>query len=373
MKVGSPKESKEQEYRVGLTPKSVRALIKDGHEVWIEHHAGIGIGASDDEYVAAGAQIAADIDDLFAIAELIIKVKEPNRAERQLLRPHHTLFTYLHLASDPEQTRDLLASQATCIAYETVTAADGSLPLLTPMSEIAGRLAVQEAAAHLCKHHGGMGVLLGGATGVEPAHVVIIGGGVVGSNACKIALGLGAKVTILDRSKAKLQSLSKKFAGEVNCVESTTEAIATYVKAADLLIGAVLIPGSKAAKLITSAMVKTMKPGSVIADVAIDQGGCCENSRPTTHTEPTYVVDGVIHYCVANIPGAVARTASSALNIATLPFARALATKGTREALMADAHLRAGLNICRGQVTNAEVARDLGLAYVAPEQLVAQL
>lgn len=373
MQVGSPKESKEQEYRIGLTPKSVRELIKDGHEVWIEKDAGAGIGASNEDYFAAGAQIAANIGDLFDRVELIVKVKEPNSSERKLLRPHHTLFTYLHLASDPEQTRDLLSSQATCIAYETVTDADGHLPLLTPMSEIAGRLAVQEAAAHLCKHHGGMGVLLGGATGVEPAHVVIVGGGVVGSNACKIALGLGAKVTVLDKSQSQLARLNKKYAGAINCVESTPEALATYVKAADLLVGAVLTPGGKAAKLITSAMVKTMKPGAVIVDVAIDQGGCCENSRPTTHTHPTFVVDGVIHYCVANIPGAVAKTASAALNIATLPFTRALAGKGIRQALTANPHLLAGLNICRGQVTSPEVARDLGLPYTDPKSLLTEL
>lgn len=373
MKVGSPRETKVQEYRIGLTPKSVHALVKDGHEVWIEQDAGLGIGASNDEYLAAGAHIASSAEDLFAKVDLIIKVKEPNHNECQLLGAHHTLFTYLHLASDPAQAADLLASEATCIAYETVTDADGHLPLLAPMSEIAGRLAVQEAAAHLGKHHGGMGVLLGGATGVEPAHVVIIGGGVVGSNACKIALGLGAKVTVLDRSPTQLERLRKRYGGEINCVESTPEALATYVKAADLLVGAVLIPGGKAAKLISSAMVKTMKQGAVIADVAIDQGGCCENSRPTTHTEPTFVVDGVIHYCVANIPGAVAKTASSALNIATLPFIRALAGQGIRAALIADPHLRAGLNIYRGKVTSAEVARDLGLPYTAAESLLTEM
>ena len=338
MKIGSPKESKEQEYRVGLTPKSVSALIGDGHDAWIEHNAGAGIEASDDDYLEVGAQIAANIADLFAQVDLIVKVKEPNSSECALLQPRHTLFTYLHLASDPEQARNLIASKATCIAYETVMDTDGHLPLLTPMSEIAGRLAVQEAAAFLGKHHGGMGVLLGGATGGEPAHVVIVGGGVVGRNACKIALGLGAKVTILDRSQLQLDRLHKQYAGAINCVESTPETLAIYVKAADMLVGAVLIPGSKAAKLITSAMVKTMKPGAIIVDVVVDQGGCCENSRPTTHTNPTCIVDGVIHYCVANIPGAVARTASAALNIATLPFTRALANRGVREALKGDIH-----------------------------------
>ena len=373
MKIGSPKESKEQEYRVGLTPKSVSALIRDGHDVWIEHNAGAGIGASDKDYLEVGAQITANIAELFDQVDLIVKVKEPNSSECALLQPRHTLFTYLHLASDPEQAKNLIASKAICIAYETVTDTEGHLPLLTPMSEIAGRLAVQEAAAFLGKHHGGMGVLLGGATGGEPAHVVIVGGGVVGRNACKIALGLGARVTILDRSESQLDRFRKQYAEAINCVESTAETLAIYVKAADMLVGAVLIPGSKAAKLITSAMVKTMKPGAIIVDVAIDQGGCCENSRPTTHTNPTYIVDGVIHYCVANIPGAVARTASAALNIATLPFTRALANKGVREALKADIHLRAGLNICRGRVTNADVARDLGLNYTDPTSLLGDL
>jgi len=373
MKIGSPKESKDQEYRVGLTPKSVKSLTAGGHQVCIETGAGEGIGAADADYIAAGAAIVASIDAVFEQAELIIKVKEPNRAERQLLRPHHTLFTYLHLASDPEQANDLIASKSICIAYETVTDANGRLPLLTPMSEIAGRLAVQEAAAHLCKHHGGMGVLLGGASGVEPAHVVIASGGVVGSNACKIALGLGAKVSILDKSRQQLDKLQQKFGSEVNCVESTPESLAAYVEVADLLVGAVLVPGARAVKLITSAMVKKMKTGAVIADVAIDQGGCCENSHPTTHTHPTFVVDGVIHYCVANIPGAVAKTASLALNIATLPFIHALASKGTKAALESDAHLLAGLNICRGQLVREEVAHDLGLAYTPAATVLATL
>lgn len=373
MKIGSPKESKDQEFRIGLTPKSVASLIRDGHEVWIEKDAGLGIGANDSAYTDLGAHIAQDISELFERSDLIIKVKEPNRAERALLKPRHTLFTYLHLASDPEQTQDLIASGATCIAYETVTDADGRLPLLTPMSEIAGRLAVQEAASHLGKHRGGMGILLGGATGVEPGHVVIIGGGVVGSNACRIALGLGAKVTILDRSETQLDRLRAKFPDTVNCVLATPESIQTYVTIADLLVGAVLIPGGKASKLITAAMVKTMKPGAVIADVAIDQGGCCETSRPTTHTTPTYVVDGITHYCVTNIPGAVAKTASMALNIATLRFILALANRGTRAALEADAHLRNGLNVCRGQVTSKEVAQDLGLPYTDPMAVIASL
>lgn len=363
MKIGCPKESKDQEYRVALTPKSVKTLVDDGHEVWVEHDAGLGISCSDADYVAAGAQIAADADAVFAAAELIVKVKEPNHAERLLLKPEHTLFTYLHLASDPEQTRELIESDAVCIAYETVTDDAGTLPLLTPMSEIAGRLSVQESATHLGKHNGGMGVLLGGATGVPAAHVVIIGGGVVGMNACKIALGLGAKVTILDTSEQRLQQLNEQFSGQVNCVKSNEETLAQNAIDADLLIGAVLVPGGAAAKLIPASLVTQMKAGSVIADVAIDQGGCCENSRPTTHSKPTFVVDGVVHYCVANIPGAVPKTASEALNNATLPYVRELASKGSYAALSENAHLCNGLNVCKGKVTRPEVARDLGLPF----------
>lgn len=363
MRIGCPKESKDQEYRVALTPKSVKTLVDDGHEVWIERSAGLGISCSDEDYEAVGAKIAVDADALFAAVELIVKVKEPNHAERMRLTPEHTLFTYLHLASDPEQTRELIESNAVCIAYETVTDDQGTLPLLTPMSEIAGRLSVQEAAAHLGKHNGGMGVLLSGATGVPAAHVVIVGGGVVGMNACKIALGLGAKVTILDKSEQRLQQLNEQFDSQVNCVTSTEETLALYAIDADLLIGAVLVPGGAAAKLIPASLVKKMKPGSVIADVAIDQGGCCENSRPTTHNDPTFVVDGVIHYCVANIPGAVPKTASEALNNATLPYIRELANKGARAAMTENKHLLNGLNVCRGMVTRPEVAKDLGLSY----------
>ncbi len=363
MKIGCPKESKEQEFRVALTPKSVQTLVNDGHEVWVEHNAGLGIACSEEDYRLAGAMIATDAEQLFASVELIVKVKEPNHAERMLLKPEHTLFTYLHLASDPEQTQELLKSNAVCVAYETVTDDEGSLPLLTPMSEIAGRLSVQEAAAHLGKHYGGLGVLLGGATGVEAAHVVIIGGGVVGSNACKIALGLGARVSILDTSEARLKQLQQQFSGDINCVLSTAESLETYAMEADMLVGAVLVPGGAAAKLISSSLVKKMKPGAVITDVAIDQGGCCENSRATTHQDPTFVVDGVIHYCVANIPGAVPKTASEALNNATLPFIQDIANKGCKAALLENVHLRNGLNICKGLLTRPEVARDLGLDY----------
>ena len=375
MRIGSPKESKAQEFRVGLTPASVRILVNDGHEVWIEHNAGLGIGSDDSDYLTAGAQIAADTAQLFQNSDLLIKVKEPNREERALLLPRHTLFTYLHLASDPEQTAELIASQAVCIAYETVTNDAGGLPLLTPMSEIAGRLSVQEAANHLEKHHGGMGILLGGASGVEPANVVIIGGGVVGSNACRIALGLGANVTILDRSETRLEQLKQQFNerstallnGKFDCLLSTPEVLEQSVIAADLVVGAVLIPGSAAAKVISSSLVKKMKPGAVIADVAIDQGGCCENSRPTTHDDPTFVVDGVIHYCVANIPGAVPKTAAAALNNATLASIRELASKGTEAALAENPHLRNGLNVYRGKLTRPEVAEAQGFEAVSAE------
>ncbi len=373
MNIGCPKESKDQEYRVALTPNSVRTLVNDGHDVWIEHDAGLGISCSDADYEAAGAQIASDADALFAAAELIVKVKEPNHVERLRLKPEHTLFTYLHLASDPDQTRELIESNAVCIAYETVTDDKGTLPLLTPMSEIAGRLSVQEAAAHLGKHNGGLGVLLGGATGVAASHVVVIGGGVVGMNACKIALGLGAKVTVLDRSEERLKQLREQFSGQVNCVISNEETLAENAIDADLLIGAVLVPGGAAAKLIPASLVKKMKPGSVIADVAIDQGGCCENSRPTTHKDPTFVVDGVIHYCVANIPGAVPKTASEALNNATLPYIRELANKGTQKALTENRHLRNGLNVCKGRLTRPEVAKDLSLPYTDAETALKEI
>ncbi len=370
MKIACSKESKDQEFRVALTPKSVKTLIDDGHEVWIETQAGAGISCSDEDYKSVGAKIAKGVGELFARGELIIKVKEPNHAERMLLRPEHTLFTYLHLASDPDQTRELIDSDAVCIAYETVTDENGTLPLLTPMSEIAGRLSVQEAAAHLGKHNGGMGILLGGATGVPGAHVVIIGGGVVGENACKIALGLGAKVTILDRSEKRLQQLTDKYSDRISCVISTAASLEQYALDADLLVGAVLVPGGAAAKLISAELVKKMKPGSVIADVAIDQGGCCENSRATTHKDPTFIVDGVIHYCVANIPGAVPKTASEALNNATLPYVRELASKGIHNALAENKHLLNGLNVCKGKLTRPEVAADLDLEFTEAEKAI---
>lgn len=366
-RIGCPKESKAQEHRVGLTPESVASLTAAGHEVWIEHQAGAGIGCDDQAYRNAGANIGATIDEVFANAELIVKVKEPSASERQKLEARHTLFTYLHLASDPEQTHDLIASNAVCIAYETVTDSAGHLPLLTPMSAIAGRLAVQEAVIHLERHHGGLGVLLSGAPGVASESVVIIGGGVVGSNAARIALGLGGQVTILDRSESKLGELDSRFGGKIHCELSTPESVEKYVKPAALVVGAVLIPGGRADYVISSDLVKKMRPGSVIADVAIDQGGCCENSRPTTHDDPTFVVDGVIHYCVANMPGAVPLTSSKALNNVTLPFIQTLADKGARAALAEDPHLLNGLNVCRGKLTHPEVADDLGLEYTSGE------
>ena len=370
MRIGCPKESKQQEFRVGLTPRSVATLVEDGHEVWMEHNAGIGIGCDDASYRKAGATIADNIGQLFEAVELVVKVKEPNAEECRLLRPEQTLFTYLHLAASADLTHALMRSQATCIAYETVTSDEGGLPLLMPMSEIAGRVSVQEAAVHLEKHRGGMGVLLSGATGVEPCKVIVIGGGVVGSNAARVAAGLGADVTILDRSEEKLKQLGKQFGKSVKTTISTPESIAELVVDAHLVVGAVLLPGGKATTVLPSALVKKMRPGSVIADVAIDQGGCCENSRPTTHQDPVFTVDGVIHYCVANIPGAVPVTASEALNLATLPCIRTLADEGIEAALQEDSHLRNGLNVYRGKLTRPEIGKDLGIEATAAQDLL---
>jgi len=370
MFVGVPKEIKNHEYRVGLTPASVRELVSQGHTVLVEHNAGAGIGASDDEYRAAGATVLPTAKEVFAQSEMIVKVKEPQAAERAMLRPDQLLFTYLHLAPDPEQAKDLLASGATCIAYETVTAADGSLPLLAPMSEVAGRMGIQAGAHCLEKAAGGRGVLLSGVPGVEPGKVVILGGGIVGSNAALVAAGMGADVTVLDRSPAVLRRLAAQFGTRVKTVHANKESVEAAVCQADLVIGAVLIPGAAAPKLVTRAMLPKMKPGSVIVDVAIDQGGCCETSEATTHDAPTYVIDGVVHYCVANMPGAVARTSTYALNAATLPFALALANKGWKAAVRDDAHLRRGLNISGGKLTCKEVAEALNLPYTAPETLI---
>lgn len=370
MFVGVPKEIKNHEYRVGLTPASVRELVSQGHTVLVEHGAGAGIGASDEEYRAAGATVLPTAKEVFAQSEMIVKVKEPQAAERAMLRPDQLLFTYLHLAPDPEQAKDLLASGATCIAYETVTAADGSLPLLAPMSEVAGRMSIQAGAHCLEKAAGGRGVLLSGVPGVEPGKVVILGGGIVGSNAALVAAGMGADVTVLDRSPAVLRRLAAQFGTRVKTVHANKDSVEAAVCQADLVVGAVLIPGAAAPKLVTRAMLPKMKPGSVIVDVAIDQGGCCETSEATTHDAPTYVIDGVVHYCVANMPGAVARTSTYALNAATLPFALALANKGWKAAVREDVHLRRGLNISAGKLTCKEVADALNLPYTAPETLI---
>jgi alanine dehydrogenase len=368
MLIGVPKEIKVREYRVGLTPTSVRELSALGHQVIVEHDAGAGIGMDDADYERAGATIVANARDVFDRAEMIVKVKEPQVAERKMLRPEHVLFTYLHLAPDPEQTADLVKSGATCIAYETVTSPSGGLPLLAPMSEVAGRMSVQAGAYFLEKAHGGHGVLLGGVPGVDPAKVVVLGGGVVGTHAVHIALGMGADVWVIDRNVDVLRRLWSHFGRPLNTVFSTRDAIDRHLRDADLVIGGVLIPGAEAPKLITREHVRTMRTGSVIVDVAIDQGGCAETSRPTTHDEPTYVVDGVIHYCVANMPGGVPKTSTHALNNATLPFVVALANKGWQRALGEDRHLRNGLNVWNGKVTCEPVAEALGYDYVPPER-----
>jgi alanine dehydrogenase len=363
MKIGVPKEIKIHEYRVGLVPAGVLELVRAGHEVQVETGAGSGIGFEDAHYQAAGATIAASAADIFRASELIVKVKEPQISECRQLRAGQVLFTYLHLAADREQTLALLASGVTAIAYETVTAPDGSLPLLTPMSEVAGRMSVQVGAHCLQKANGGFGVLLGGVPGVAPAKVVILGGGVSGTHAAEMAVGLRADVTVVDRSVKRLRELSSLFNNQLKTVYSTEHAIAELVQGADLVIGAVLIAGAAAPKLVSAAMVATMKAGAVLVDIAIDQGGCFETSRPTTHAEPTYLVGGVIHYCVTNMPGAVPRTSTVALTNATLPYVRALADRGWRAATAADAGLSRGLNIHAGQVTHGAVARALDLPY----------
>lgn len=366
MLIGVPKEIKVHEYRVGMVPASVREAVAHGHNVIVESGAGLGIGVADDAYRAAGATIALGVEDIFARADMIVKVKEPQAKERKLLRPGQILFTYLHLAPDPDQTRDLIDSNAICIAYETVTSGHGSLPLLAPMSEVAGRMAVQAGAHCMEKEQGGMGSLLGGVPGVAPARAVIIGGGVVGNNAARIAVGMEAEVVVIDRSLEVLRRLDDLFGSRIKTIFSTHSSIEHYVISADLVIGGVLIPGAAAPKLITAEMVKRMKQGSVIVDVAIDQGGCCETSRPTTHADPTYTVDGVVHYCVANMPGAVARTSTFALNNATLPFILELADKGYRAALKDNVHLRNGLNVMGGKITCEGVAKALGYSYSDP-------
>jgi alanine dehydrogenase len=368
MLIGVPKEIKDNEYRVGLVSSSVRELTAKGHRVLVERGAGQGAGLTDDDYKAAGAEVAAGADDIFARAELVVKVKEPLTAERKKLRRGQMLFTYLHLAPDRAQTEDLIASGVSAIAYETVTSVHGSLPLLTPMSEVAGRMAPHVGARCLEKENGGRGILLGGVPGVPPADVVVLGGGVAGTHATVISAGMGASVTVVDRNPEALRRIASQLGPHVRTVFSTADAVEATCRRADLVIGTVLVPGAAAPKLVSEATVKAMKPGSVIVDVAIDQGGCAETSRPTTHSNPTYVVHDVVHYCVTNMPGAVARTSTFALNNATLPFVLALADKGLRRALNEDVHLRNGLNVHDGVVTCRAVAEALGLKYTPAEQ-----
>jgi len=364
MRIGTVREIKNHEYRVGLTPESACELVSHGHEVWVETGAGLGIGASDRDYQAQGAVIQPDAATIFAGCEMVVKVKEPQAAERAMLREGQVLYTYLHLAPDPEQTTDLVKSGVTAIAYETVTGPGGTLPLLKPMSQVAGRMSIQAGATALEKAHGGRGVLLGGVPGVMPGKVVVIGGGVVGFNAAQMAVGLGADVTILDRSPDALERLGIHFESRAKTRFSSKANLADSVADADLVIGAVLIPGAAAPKLVSRAMLGTMKPGAVLVDVAIDQGGCFETSHATTHDDPTFVVDGIVHYCVANMPGAVARTSTYALNNVTLPLALDIANKGWRQALRDDPHLAEGLNVHAGKVTYEAVAADLGYDYV---------
>ena len=365
MRVGIPKEIKNHEYRVGLTPPSVAELTAAGHEVFVETKAGLGIDFSDQDYVDAGAKILGTAAEVFKMADMIVKVKEPQAPEIAMLEPRHLLFTYLHLAPDPEQAKGLIASGATCIAYETVTSKSGALPLLKPMSEVAGRMSVQVGAHYLEKEQGGRGVLLGGVPGVAPARVAILGGGVSGVNAAQMAVGMRADVTIYDINNDRLAELDMFFSSQIKTAYASKAAIAAAVKNAHLVIGAVLVPGAAAPKLVTREMLKTMKRGSVLVDIAIDQGGCFETSHPTTHDNPVFIEEGVIHYCVANMPGAVARTSAFALNNATLPFALKLANLGAEAAMKADPHLANGLNVSGGKIRHQAVAEALGLPFEA--------
>lgn len=360
MRVGCPAEIKPQEFRVGLTPESAAELVRAGHQVFVQSGAGAGIGASDDRYRQSGVTILADAAAVFEASDLIVKVKEPQPVECARLQPHHVLFTYLHLAPDPAQAKALMASGCTAIAYETVTDAHGRLPLLKPMSEVAGRMSIQVGATFLEKSHGGRGVLLGGVPGVRPADVVILGAGVAGYNAAQIAVGMRARVTVFDKNPARLEELDREFNGRLETVYSTRAAVEEAVREADLVIGAVLVPGGNAPKLVTRAMLATMRPGAVLVDISIDQGGCFETSRPTTHADPVYEIDGILHYCVANMPGAVARTSAFALNNATLPFTLALANKGAAQAMADDPNLAAGLNVQGGRIVHASVHEALG-------------
>jgi len=364
--VGVPTEIKSNERRVGLTPSSANELTNHGHDVVVQSGAGLGIGANDAAYEAAGATIAHDAVAVFAAADMIVKVKEPQAVERAMLKTDQVLFTYLHLAPDPEQTADLIASGATCIAYETVTSRNSGLPLLAPMSKVAGRMSIQAGAHHLESPQGGAGLLLGGVPGVAPAKVTVIGGGVVGENAIEMAVGMGADVTVLDRDTDVLDRLAKRFNTNLRTIYSNAATTWDFVTDADLVVGAVLIPGAKAPKIVTEEMVMAMRAGSVLVDVAIDQGGCMETSHATTHADPTYLVHDVVHYCVANMPGAVPRTSTYALNNETLPYVLALANKGVRAAIEADEFLQHGLNVADGKITELAVAEALGYDYVAP-------
>ena len=370
MLIGLPKEIKNHEYRVGLTPASVRELTLHGHQVLVQTGAGAAIGLSDEQYKAAGATLAADAKEIFARAEMIVKVKEPQPQECAMMRAGQILYTYLHLAPDPEQTAALMRSGAVCVAYETITGANGGLPLLAPMSEVAGRMAIQAGAAHLEKSKGGMGLLLGGVPGVAAGHVVILGAGVVGSNALQMAVGTGARVTVLDKNMDRLRQLDLIFGNRISTQYSNAQSIEEAVLAADLVIGGVLVPGAAAPKLVTRAMIRRMKPGAVVVDVAIDQGGCFATSHATTHADPTFVLDGVVHYCVANMPGAVARTSTFALNNATIGHAVALAGKGWQQAMRDDPHLKHGLNVCQHKVTYLAVAQALDVEYVSADSML---
>ena len=374
MLIGVPKEIKAQEFRVGMTPAGVRELVAAGHRVMVEAGSGEAIGLSDDLYNAAGATIIKTAEEIFGEAEMIVKVKEPQAHECRQLRPNQILFTYLHLAADPQQAALLIASGATCIAYETITSARGGLPLLAPMSLVAGRLSVQAGAHHMEIHQGGNGTLLGGVPGVQPGKVLVLGGGVVGSSAIRVALGMGAEVTVVDRSVARLGELDEQYTGRLRTIASTAAAVDQYAREADLIIGAVLIPGASAPKLISRDLLAQLKPGTVMVDVAIDQGGCFETSKPTTHADPTYVVDGVVHYCVANMPGAVARTATMALTNATLPYVLQLAQGDVASVLLSDPHFGAGLNVYDGRLTHSAVAAALEAPFVpASEALQAPM
>lgn len=371
MLIGVPKEIKNHEYRVGLVPSSVRELVANGHQVIVEHNAGAGIGFDDSVYENAGATVVKTAAEVFQVADMIIKVKEPQLSECKMLRENQVLFTYLHLAPDPEQARLLQQSGCIAIAYETVTSKTGGLPLLAPMSEVAGRMSIQAGATSLEIANGGSGILLGGVPGVAPAKVVILGGGVVGTNAVRMAMGLGANVVVIDKSLERLYHLDLQFGSKINTIYSTTDAIERHIAKADLVVGAVLVPGGSAPRLVTRDMLKLMRTGSVLVDVSIDQGGCFETSRPTTHQEPTYKVDGIVHYCVSNMPGAVPRTSTFALNNATLPFALALANYGYKQAMRQDPHLMNGLNVCHGKITHKAVAAALQQEYTSAEVTIA--